>query len=215
MAQPLVIAYRLIWTGYGWWLPNDPRGSLSSSINCDVFKDLGELHYGRKRVQPASREVREFYQQATPLLHNPLLKFDLPARQIIAEAFAEVIETERYTCYACALMPDHVHMLIRKHKHTAEEMIKNLKDASRSKLGAASFGPNDHPIWPSGPGYNVFLDHPDDVERTIKYVENNPLPLGEPIQRWPFVKVYDRWPLYPGHSQNSPYARALRDVGRY
>jgi len=26
MNHPLVIAYPLVWTGYGWWLPNDPRG---------------------------------------------------------------------------------------------------------------------------------------------------------------------------------------------
>ena len=26
-AMPIVIAYHLIWTVYGWWLPNDLRGS--------------------------------------------------------------------------------------------------------------------------------------------------------------------------------------------
>ena len=25
--HPIVIAHHLIWTAYGWWLPNDPRGS--------------------------------------------------------------------------------------------------------------------------------------------------------------------------------------------
>ena len=32
MNNPLVIAYHLIWTAYGWWLPNDPRGSGSVTI---------------------------------------------------------------------------------------------------------------------------------------------------------------------------------------
>jgi hypothetical protein len=50
--RPIVIAYHLIWTGYGWWLPNDPRGSMSHRIASDVIAELGELHYGRKKVQP-------------------------------------------------------------------------------------------------------------------------------------------------------------------
>jgi hypothetical protein len=64
MTQPLVIAYHLIWTAYGWWLPNDPRGSGSRTIRQEIIADLGELHYGRKQVQPADRDVRDFYQHA-------------------------------------------------------------------------------------------------------------------------------------------------------
>src|SRR5262249_23847691 len=132
--QPLVIAYHLIWTAYGWWLPNDPRGSGSSVIRCDVLAELGELHRGRKKVQPAGKAVRSFYQQAAGLLAHPLLSFDEPARHEIAEAFQEVIIDQRYTCYACAIMPDHVHILIRKHKHLAEEMLAVLKETSRNRL---------------------------------------------------------------------------------
>jgi hypothetical protein len=61
----------------------------------------------------------------------------------------------------------------------------------------------------------VFLDHPDDVERTIPYIEGNPDAIRLPCQRWPFVKRYDRWPLHEGYSVNSPYAQRLRAVGRY
>ena len=42
--NPIVIAYHLIWTAYGWWLPNDPRGSMSRCIASDVIAELGELH---------------------------------------------------------------------------------------------------------------------------------------------------------------------------
>ena len=30
----LVIAYHLIYTTYGFWLPNDPRGSWSDFVRC-------------------------------------------------------------------------------------------------------------------------------------------------------------------------------------
>ena len=67
MSQPIVIAHHLIWTVYGSWLPNDPRGSGSHSVASDVLTELGELHYGRNKLQPAGRIVREFYEQARPL----------------------------------------------------------------------------------------------------------------------------------------------------
>ena len=60
----MVLAYHLIFTLYGWWLPNDPRGSSSHTIRCDVIADLGQLHHGRKQIQPASNDIREFYKRA-------------------------------------------------------------------------------------------------------------------------------------------------------
>ena len=60
-------------------------------------------------------------------------------------------------------------------------------------------------------GRKVFLDTPTDIHRTIRYIEENPLQWRLPRQQWLFVKPYDGWPLHPGHSPNSPYARALRD----
>lgn len=215
MPQPLVIAYHLVWTAYGWWLPNDPRGSGSREVRSDVLAELGEVHFGRKKVQPAGRVVRRFYERAAPLLRHDLLTFDEADRQVIGEAFGEVVAKERYTCYACAIMPDHVHVLIRKHRHLAEDMIEALMAASRDALVRASLRDSDHPTWTAGGGWKVYLDHPDEVRRTIPYIERNPLPLRLPAQQWPFVTTYDGWPLHPGHSSRSPYALLLREQGRY
>lgn len=215
MANPIVIAHHLVWTAYGWWLPNDPRGSGSTTIRNDVLAELGELHFGRKQVQPAGRDVKEFYLQAAEVLKHPLYTFDEGERQIIGAAFAEVVERERYTCWACAIMPDHVHILIRKHKHLAEDMMVNLKEASRAALIKAGCRAPTHPTWIAATGWKVFLDHPEEVRRTIGYIERNPLPLRLPVQRWPFVKEYDNWPLHARHSPNSPYVKGLRAAGRY
>src|SRR5207247_4239715 len=133
MQQPLVIAYHLIWTAYGWWLPNDPRGSGSKTIDSDIIAELGELHQGRKRVQPPGRVVREFYEKAAKVLKHPLLKLDEPARKVVAGAFEEVIRKERYTCYACAVMPDHIHILIRTPKHKVEQMAEAPNAQSRCR----------------------------------------------------------------------------------
>lgn len=190
----MVIAYHLIWTGYGWWLPNDPRGSMSRSIASDVIAELGELHYGRKRIQPCSREIREFYEQAANVLKHDLLEFDEQARACVAEAFADCIRANGYTCYACAVMRDHEHLVIRKHKHLAEEMIHNFQKYSAELLRARGLRPLDHPVW-GGPGWKVFLDTPDDIRRTIPYVEHNPPKARMPKQEYAFLTPYDGWPL--------------------
>jgi hypothetical protein len=48
--RPIVIAYHLIWTVYGWWLPNDLRGSTPRTIRMAHIAALGDVHFGRKRV---------------------------------------------------------------------------------------------------------------------------------------------------------------------
>jgi REP element-mobilizing transposase RayT len=142
-------------------------------------------------------------------LAMPVIRFDAAAVRGVAGAFADVIESERYTCWAAAVMPDHVHILIRKHRHTAETMLANLKALSRERLRDAGHVPADHPAWTAGHGWKVFLEHPDDVERTCRYIHRNA------VQHWPFIQTYNRWPLHEGHSPNSPYAKALKAAGRY
>jgi len=212
--HPLVIGYHLIWTAYGWWLPNDPRGSGSHTI-ADSLSELGDIHHGRKAIQPTGREIRQFYERAAELLQHELLTFTEIERAIIAEAFGDVIERERYTCYACAVMPDHAHILIRKHRDTAEEMAGKLMEVSRLKLVATGHRVPSHPTWLIGPAWSVFLEHPTDIHRTIGYIERNPIKIRLPPQKWPFVQPYNNWPLHAGHSPKSPYVKRLREVGRY
>jgi REP element-mobilizing transposase RayT len=212
--RPIVIAHHIMWTLYGWWLPNDPRGSTSRTIRNDLVAELGNLHVGRKRIQPASRNIREFYAQAASTLQHALVSFEQTEFPIVAEAIRHAVEDCDYTCYACAVMPDHVHMVIRKHRDLAEDMINKVQALSRKRLIDSGLRPANHPTWTRG-GWKVFLDHPDDVRRTIQYVEDNPVKLRLPRQQWSFVAPYDGWPLHPGHSPRSPYARALRAANRY
>jgi len=211
--KPIVIAHHIMWTLYGWWLPNDPRGSTSRTIRKDILSELGEVHFGRKRVQPAGRDIRAFYHQAAGVLQHPLLEFSPKEFSQVANALEGTIHSLGYTCYACAVMPDHLHLLIRKHRDLAEEMIEKVHSQSRARLAEMGLREMGHPTWTRG-GWKVFLEHPDEVRRTVAYIESNPIKSRLPRQVWPFVKDYDGWPLHPGHSPNSPYVRALRAAGK-
>ena len=205
----MVFGYHLIWTAYGWWLPNDPRGSMSETIRSDVIAELGALHYGRKKAQPAGWVIGEFYARAARVLRHELLTFTPEEILVVGSALAETIGRQRYTCYACAVLADHVHVVIRKHRDLAPAMIAKMQADSRTWVRQLKGRDRSHPVW-GGPGWVVFLDHPDDFRRTIRYTEGNPVKGGLEAQRWGFVKPYDGWPLHPGHNPNSPQARAIR-----
>lgn len=190
-----VIAYHLIWTAYGTWLPNDPRGSGSHSVFTPELAELGAVHYGRKKIQPLRSEVREFYTNAEDQLNYPLIRFDSEQRNAIGAVFGDVVGDRKYTCNACAIMPDHVHLVIRKHRDSAEVMIGNLQGASRTRLRNHALVHDEHPTWTKG-GWKVFLNSPAEVWSRIRYVETNPTKEGLPLQQWPFVREYDNWPFH-------------------
>jgi REP element-mobilizing transposase RayT len=190
-----VIAYHLIWTNYGTWLPNDPRGSGLAVAYTSALAELGDVHLGRKKLQPARSTVRAFYESAEPLLRHPVICFDAKQRSIVGEAFDGTMREHQYTCYACAILPDHTHLVIRKHKHDAETMIDNLHSESRALLIERGAVPNEHPVWTKG-GWKVFLDTPESVWPRVRYVERNPMKEGLPKQSWPFVTMYDNWPFH-------------------
>jgi len=87
--SPLLIrnvtrAVHLVITGYGHWLPNDPRGSGSIKIRALKLKEHGPIHFGRKKLQPSRVELREFHRHAEAELKHPVLWFDEKMRDAIA-----------------------------------------------------------------------------------------------------------------------------------
>lgn len=188
----MVAGYHLVWTAYGWWLANDPRGSNSVEIRVQRLESLGARHVGRKKVQPGGKIISEFYEAAKDLLAHPLLTFDSDGIALVAESIAAVIKENDYVCHACAVMPDHVHLLLRRHRDHAESMIERFQRASRQALIDAGLRSVTHPVW-GGKGWKVFLNTSEDFFRTIEYIRENPLKIGLPAEEWDFVVAYDGW----------------------
>ena len=150
---------------------------------------------------------REFYEAARSVLKHALLTLSEEEIQAIGKAFGEVIRKQNYTCYGCAIMPDHVHLLIRKHRHLAETMIGHFQEDSRARVLAKPQPGRgtQHPVW-GGPGWKVYLDSREDMVRTVRYIRQNPPKAGRSIQRWPFVTPYDGW--LPGQVRMVRQARS-------
>jgi REP element-mobilizing transposase RayT len=88
--------------------------------------------------------------------------------QGIAASFDDLVRRHGYTCYACAIMPDHIHILIRKHRDIAETMIVYFQDESRKTVLRLGRREPYHPVW-GGPGWEVFLETCEDMFRTVDY----------------------------------------------
>lgn len=198
-----VIGHHLILMLYGHWLPTDPRGSGSEDFYDDKFAPLGDIHQGRKpeRLQPARDELRHFHQEAEPLLNFSIVWMDQIKRRVVAESIRETIRERGYTCWACAVLRNHAHLVIRIHRDDGRTMWEHFANGIRERLRLRF--PNDwnaaHPVISARP-YDVFLYTPQDVRTRIAYVERNPPREGLLAQHYNFVTPYNSWPLHKKQS---------------
>lgn len=186
----MILAHHIILTGYGHWLPNDPRGSLSRELRSEQLGDLGDIHYGRRHVQPPRSELQQFHRKAKEFLKHPVIWFDPPLRQMIGEAFGQLMRREKLTCYSCAVLNNHAHLLIRRHRLKAEEMIRLLWDCSRQAV--AERIPTRHPLWSKDP-FVAFKDSPKAIETTVNYIYSNFAKHHIEPQTWDFTVRHERW----------------------
>jgi REP element-mobilizing transposase RayT len=155
------------------------------------------VHHGRKpeEIQPSRGELREFYKQADPLLKFPKLWLDAARRQALGDALGEVVAEQGYTLWACAVLSNHAHMVIRRHRDDAVTMWHKFADATRLRLREEANLAPVHPVWSSRP-YKVFLRTPYEVRTRVAYVERNPEKEGLARQHYQFVQVYNNWPFH-------------------
>jgi len=113
----------------------------------------------------------------------------------MGRAIADIVATRNYTVWACAILSNHVHMVIRRHRDDALVMWEAVADATRAELCSLDDVGHEHPVWAARP-YKVFLRTPDEVRRRVDYVAANPIKEGLPPQAYAFVQSYDNWPFH-------------------
>ena len=96
---------------------------------------------------------------------------------------------------ACSILPQHVHLAVRRHRNPGERIIGHFKARATQQLIAEKLHPflgyhdasGDVPAAWASRGWKVFLNTQQDIERAVKYVEENPIKQGLPRQTWGFV----------------------------
>jgi len=187
----MVLAYHLILSCYGFWLPNDPRGSWSTEVRRYELLRFGPATKVTTHRSVANTQHDYALRQAAKaaMKHPPVILNGIQARAV-ARGFAQVCEGNGYQIYACAVMPDHAHLLVARHpEHTAEQMARRLKAKGTQQLNKQGLGFGRTP-WARGE-WKVYLNTPRDVRRVIRYVQQNPVKAGSKRQDWKFVVPYD------------------------
>ncbi|MCA9195416.1 MAG: hypothetical protein KDB03_26780 [Planctomycetales bacterium] len=101
-------------------------------------------------------------------------------------------------------MPEHTHLVLARHRYSAEQMSNLLRGAATRQLiqegchplgEFALAGRRPPGMWAARP-WKIFLDSDEAITDAIQYVEKNPLEKGKPQQRWNFLTPYDG--LSPG-----------------
>ncbi|MFA7235510.1 MAG: hypothetical protein WC058_01485 [Phycisphaeraceae bacterium] len=140
--------------------------------------------------------MRAFYELATPRLKYPVFWMNPrneALRQAVSEQIARTCAARRYTVWGCAILRNHIHLLVRRHRDDSQAMWWNIASETARVIRQVESLRVDHPVWGQRP-YWIFKDSPDQVRDCVTYIEGNPRKEGLPDQAHPFVRAYDGWP---------------------
>lgn len=187
----MVLGYHLTFGAYGFWLPNDPRGSWSTYVGSRHLYAFGPASKVTSRdcVAHAEHDQRLRYSAKVALNYPPVVLTGLQARAA-AHGIRQAVHEAGYVVYACAVMPNHVHLVVARHDREVKQMVSHFKSKATMEVRKVSSCPKDQrPVWERG-GWAVFLSDESMLFNAIRYVEENPLGDGLPAQKWSFVTTY-------------------------
>jgi REP element-mobilizing transposase RayT len=192
----LVLASHVIFGVYGFWLPNDPRGSWSDFVGAWQLFRFGPATKVETRVsvahQPHDRAARR---AARAALKFPAVHLTGVQARAVGRGFAAWAHKGGVTLLACAILPEHVHLVVARHRCKVEWIVNQMKGAATRQLLEEHLHPfaawrrpdGQVPMCWAAKLWKVYLDSEDDVARAVAYVEENPLKEGKPRQKWSFV----------------------------
>jgi len=194
----VVVAYHLILSAYGVWLPNDPRGSWSSYVGSRRLYALGgaatKVDTHRSVAHATHDRGKRLATKAG--LQRPAVRFAGKQAREIGRGLQDYCTKNAWPVHALALMPDHVHVVVgRRADMPIEKMAEQAKARATMFLRKAGLHPFEDEAdgrgrvptpWAEG-SWAVYLDDDAGVRRAVRYVERNPVAAGFRGQRYAWV----------------------------
>ncbi len=177
----MIIAYHIVFTTYGTWLPNDPRGSFSKEIYNRKLAITAPIKYGKQNNVPDRGHLTKFWSDASKRLNRQPYFIDEKSQRIIADSFAHTIKGLKLSVPACAIMKDHIHILVLRSEYKISYIVNKLKGTATKNLNLVKSP------WTEG-YWKVFIDDLETLKSAIDYINSNPAFAGMPCQNWNFVK---------------------------
>jgi hypothetical protein len=192
----MIRAYHAIWGVYGFWLPNDPRGSWSEFVASWELVQHGKP-IGKSRRQIDHQQLRAWRSTALASLRYPAVRLTGRQGRSVGIGFGNAVRKSDFTMLACSILPQHVHVVLGRHTFPAERVCTLLKGEATKQLNRDGIHPLADfardgklpSLWQEGQ-WLVFLDNEEALRRAIRYVEENPVKEGKRLQRWSFVTPF-------------------------
>src|SRR3990172_10959289 len=131
----MIHGYHVIMGMYGFWLPNDPRGSWSEFVGAWELLRFGHATKTETRRSVASAshdsEARLAAKQA---LKYPAVCFNGIQARAIGRGFEKFATSSGLVVWACAILPDHAHLVVARHRYVVEQIANLLKGAATRQM---------------------------------------------------------------------------------
>ena len=135
----MILAYHSIFGMYGFWLPNDPRGSGSDYIASWELLRYGPATKTDSRRSVAHRPLPPNWQcEAKTALQWPPASVTGRQALSIGEGFATAAGEGPYRIYACAILPEHVHLVIGVSSRRIRAVVGHLKSRAHTCFEAGA-----------------------------------------------------------------------------
>ena len=187
-------------TAYGFWLPNDPRGSWSEFVRAWELQAFGPATKTTERRSLAGRRHDPAARLAAKQrLVRPPVEYTGEQALAIGMGFAKYVRRSGLVVLAASVLPKHTHLVVGRMQHSVEQTANLLKGAATSELsrrGLHPFAGQDYadgrlPTPWARKQWSCFLDCDADIRRAIAHVQANPIKDGKPRQQWSFVTPYE------------------------
>ena len=194
----MIHGYHVIWGTYGFWLPNDPRGSWSDFVYAWELARFGQASKTLERFEPEPDQYNSWRMAAKTALRYPPVSLTGTQALEVARGFKRFVDKSQLTVWACSILPEHVHFVFGRHRYKIETAANLLKGEATRRLIEVGLHsrdgyPKDRGRLPSMWGekqWVVYLDSEEAIENAIRYVEENPIREGLKSQMWSFVTPF-------------------------
>ncbi len=191
--------FHVIFSTYGFWLPNDPRGSWSNVVRNWELARFGPATKVETRQSVATADHDHELRRAAKLaLQYPEVKLTGRQARAVGTGFGVAIDEAGYSFYACSILPQHVHLVLGPHRRNIRRIVGHFKARATQQLSHECLHPLAGYKQPDGTApspwaqrsWIVYLYSEQHLLKAIGYVEQNPLKEGKPRQRWSFIIPY-------------------------
>ena len=179
----MIHGYHLVLPHYGFWLPNDPRGSWSTFVGSWELARFGTTtrHLEQRTVSQLTEEETQQRKLLQQSLKYPPVQLTGEQALCVADGFKEKAGLSAYEIWACA-----------------EQIANMLKGAATRRLRSKSQHPLSRhvangarpPAMWARRQWIACLDSDTAIENAIAYVDDNPIKEGKPRQEWSWLSPY-------------------------